>query len=299
VRALVTGAAGFVGTHLVPRLEAAGYAVTATDLELDVGDAAAVAARVAELEPELVVHLAAIASPPQAALAPAVTYRVNFLGTRSVLEAAARHAPQARVLLVCSADAYGSSAPGSPPFDETSPLRPRSPYARSKAAAELLGGAYAARGLDVVSTRSFNHTGPGQSDAFVLSSFARQAAEIACGCRAPLMRVGNLDSVRDFLDVEDVVRAYVALCGRHVPGGVYNVASGRGVRVGDALERILALAGVRPRIEIDPVRFRPTDHAVGDARRLRQATGWEPRIPLEDTLQRVVAYWRERVAAGR
>lgn len=296
MRALVTGAAGFVGRHLVPQLEATGYEVTATDLELDVSDEAAVCARVEALVPDVIVHLAAIASPPQAARAPELTYRVNFLGTRSVLEAAVRHAPEARVLLVCSADAYGSSAPGSPAFTETAPLRPASPYARSKAAGELLGGAYAARGLNVVSTRSFNHTGPGQSDAFVLSSFAKQAAEIAAGEREPLMRVGNLDSVRDFLDVGDVVRAYVALCDRAVLANVYNVASGTGVRVGDALDIILRVAGVSPEVEIDRARHRPTDHAVGDAARLHAATGWEPIVPLEETLRGVVEYWRGVIA---
>jgi GDP-4-dehydro-6-deoxy-D-mannose reductase len=254
--------------------------------------------RVEALRPELIVHLAAIASPAQAARAPELTYRVNFLGTRSVLEAAARHAAGARVLLVCSADAYGSSPPGSPPFSEAAPLRPASPYARSKAAGELLGGAYAARGLDVVSTRSFNHSGPGQAEAFVLSSFAKQAVEIAAGLREPLLRVGNLDSVRDFLDVEDVVRAYLALCDPAAPAGVYNVASGRGVRVGDALDLILRLAGVSPAVEADPERHRPTDHAVGDASRLRRVTGWEPRIALEETLRRVVDHWREQLAAS-
>ena len=132
----------------------------------------------------------------------------------------------------------------------------------------------------------------------MLSSFARQAVEIARGDREPELRVGNLDSVRDFLDVDDVVRAYVALCDANVPAGVYNVASGRSVRVGDALERILAIAGVSPRVEVDPARFRPTDHAVGNAERLRAATGWEPRVPLERTLERVVAFWHEKLAAA-
>jgi GDP-4-dehydro-6-deoxy-D-mannose reductase len=208
-----------------------------------------------------------------------------------VLEAAARHAPEARVLLVCSADAYGSAEPGAAPFTEAAPLRPTSPYARTKAAAELLGGAYAARGLDVVCTRSFNHTGPGQAAVFVLPSFARQAAEIAAGKREPLLRVGNLDSVRDFLDVDDVVRAYVALCDRQAPSGVYNVASGRAVRIGDALDTILRLTEVSPRVEVDPERFRPTDYAVGDATRLRGTTGWAPQVALEDTLARLVADW--------
>lgn len=306
MRVIVTGAGGFVGRHLVPALRERGHEVRTADVAaaadvdvaLDVSDAAAVAAQVREHAPDGVVHLAAIASPPAAARAPELTFRVNFLGTQAVLEAVRTHAPRARTLLVCSADAYGSAAPDAPPFSEASPLVPRSPYARSKAAAEMLGRAHAEAGLDVVCTRSFNHTGPGQGDAFVLSSFARQAAEIAAGVSEPELRVGNLDSVRDFLDVEDVVRAYVGLLEPKVQSGVYNVASGRPVRIGDALDTILRLAGVAPRVEIDPERFRPTDRAVGDATRLRDAIGWEPAVPLEDTLARVVAYWRERVAAA-
>ena len=145
--------------------------------------------------------------------------------------------------------------------------------------------------------RPFNHAGPGQSDAFVLSSFARQAALIALSQIQPQLRVGNLDSVRDFLDVDDVIDAYLALSDPKVPTDVYNVASGRGVRIGDALDEILAIAGVKPEIEIDPERYRPTDHAVGNADRLRSATGWKPRTPLSRTLERLVQDWRERLSA--
>ena len=294
----MTGAGGFVGRHLVPRLEAQGFGVCATDLELDVADADAVSGVVGEIEPDLIVHLAAISSVPDAARDPGRAYAVNFLGTRSVLEAAAHRAPDARVLLVCSADAYGPTPAGGSPFDESIPLRPGSQYARTKAAAELLGGAYADRGLDVVRARAFNHTGPGQSPGFVLPSFAKQAAEIAAGQREPRLRVGNLDSVRDFLDVRDVVRAYAMLTDRHVPAAVYNIASGRGVRIGDALESILRIADVSVEIEVDAELFRPTNFAVGDATRLRQATGWEPRIAFEDTLRVLVEDWRLRISGS-
>jgi nucleoside-diphosphate-sugar epimerase len=298
VRAFVTGAAGFVGRHLVPRLSRAGYEVVATDVELEVSDASAVEAAVASAAPALLVHLAAVSFVPESRADPERTYRVNFLGTRAVLEAAARAAPGARVLLACSADQYGSAEAGAPPFTEASPQQPRSPYAHTKVAADLLGACYAARGLDVVRSRAFNHTGPGQAEGFVLPSFARQAVEIALGRREPVMRVGNLASVRDFLDVEDVLEAYLALADRAVPAGVYNVASGRGVRIGDALEAILRLAGVEPRIEVDPERLRPADQAVGDAKRLHQATGWAPRVAFETTLERLVAHWRERLNAS-
>jgi GDP-4-dehydro-6-deoxy-D-mannose reductase len=199
---------------------------------------------------------------------------------------------------VCSGDEYGPAAPGAPAFDEASPLRPHSLYARTKAAADLLGGVFAERGLDVVRPRPFNHSGPGQSEALVLASFARQALEIALGRREPVLRVGNLDSVRDFLDVEDVVEAYLRLARRDVPADAYNVASGHGVRVGDALERLLALVGVAPRIETDPERLRPADFSVGDASRLRRATGWVPRVPFERTLERLLDDWRGRLSAS-
>jgi len=285
-----------VGRRLVPRLERAGFAVEAHDLDLDVRDTAALETVLARTKPGLLVHLAAIASVPESRRAPERTFEVNYLGTHSVLEAVARACPEARVLLACSADPYGSSAPGAAPFSEASPLRPRSPYARTKAAADLLGGVYAARGLSVVRARAFNHTGPGQSDAFVLASFARQAAEIAAGRREAVLRVGNLDSVRDFLDVEDVLDAYLALADPGVAPGPYNVASGHGVRVGDALDAILRLCGIAPRIRVEASRVRPTDHAVGDAARLRAATGWRPQAPFQETLARLVADWRERVS---
>jgi GDP-4-dehydro-6-deoxy-D-mannose reductase len=201
------------------------------------------------------------------------------------------------VLLVGSADCYGPAEPGESPFSEARPLRPGSAYARTKAAADALGAAFAARGLSVVRARPFNHTGPGQGDGFVLSSFARQAVEIAAGRRPPVLWVGNLDSARDFLDVEDVVRAYLLLADPRLPPGAYNIASGRGVRIGDALAAILRHAGAAPEIRVEPGRFRPTDRAVGDAARLRAISGWEPRIPLDQTLARLVADWRARISA--
>ena len=298
MRAFVTGAKGFVGSHLVPRLEQRGFEVTATDRELDVADAARIESAVRRARPDLLVHLAALSSVAASSRDPARTYRVNFLGTRAVLEALARSAPRARLLLIGSADQYGTRGADAAPVDETAPLRPRSPYARTKTAADLLGAAWAERGLDVVRVRAFNHSGPGQSDDFVLASFARQAVEIALGRREPRLRVGNLDSVRDFLDIEDVVDAYLRLSDPSTPAGVYNVASGVGVRIGDALDEILKLAGVQPSIEADPERMRPRDHLVGNFTRLRSACGWTPRVRFSDTLARLVEDWRQRVSAS-
>ena len=298
MRVFVTGASGFVGRHLVPHLRALGHEIVATDRELDASDAGAVAEFIARVAPDAIVHLAGVSSVAAARQDPALAFRVNFLGAHALLEGVAQHAPRARVLLVGTGDAYGSTAPGGLPFTESAPLRPGSPYSRTKAAADLLAATYLDRGLDVLRVRPFNHTGAGQSDAFVASSFARQLVEIERGARADTMEVGNLDSVRDFLDVSDVVEAYALLCESRVPAGAYNVASGRGVSAGALLQCLCALARLAPKFRVDAARFRPTDQSVGDASRLRSATGWEPRVPLETTLERLLAHWRAELSAA-
>ncbi len=287
-----------MGRHLVAHLRALRHDVVGTDRELDVSDATVLAPFVARARPDAIVHLAAVSSVAASREDPALAFRVNFLGTHALLETVAQHAPRARVLLVGSGEAYGSAPPGAPPFSEASPLRPRSPYACTKAAADLLGMSYAERGFDVVRVRPFNHTGAGQSDAFVASSFARQLVEIERGLRPPVLAVGNLASVRDFLDVSDVVAAYASLCDPRVPASAYNVASGRGVSAGELLEQLCALAKVSPRIEVDPARLRPSDCSIGDASRLRAATGWAPRVAFAQTLGGLLAHWRTELSAA-
>ena len=298
MRVFVTGVAGFVGQRLEARLQAAGARVIGTDLELDVGDAGRVADAVTEAHPDAIVHLAAISFVPEAESNPQAVYRVNFLGAQSIFEAAQKISPGVRVLLVGSGYVYGAADPGAPPFDESSPLRPDSHYAWSKAAADLLGGFYESRGVDVVRVRPFNHTGPGRPDRFVESSFARQIAEIEAGVRPPKMAVGNLDAVRDFLDVEDVLDAYLRLLDPKVPAGVYNVASGKGTSIRDLLNLLLAETSIRPEVEVDQARWRPADSVVGSAERLETATGWAPAIPLRETLTRLLDGWRDAVGAA-
>ncbi len=230
---------------------------------------------------------------------PALCYRLNFLGTRSLLACARRVCPDARVLLIGSADQYSPASGAAAelrPFDEATPLRPRSPYARTKAAAEGLGAAAARDGLDVVRVRAFNHTGAGQADAFVVSSFARQVAAIRAGRQSPVMRVGNLESVRDFLHVDDVIDAYVKLLDPAVPADVYNVASGLATSIQSVLDRLIDLAAIAARVETDPERYRPTDWLVGDASRLRKATEWRPRAPFDAILRELYEDWLERDA---
>jgi len=298
MQVFVTGVAGFVGRRVEARLQAAGARVIGTDLELDVADADRVAHAVSAARPDAIVHLAAISFVPEAEANPQAVYRVNFLGARSILEAARQVSPGVRVLLVGSGHIYGSADPGAPPFDEHSPLRPDSPYAWSKAAADLLGGSYANQGVDVVRVRPFNHTGPGRPERFVESSFARQIAEIEAGLRPPRIEVGNLDAVRDFLDVEDVVDAYVRLLEPEVPAGPYNVASGTGTSIGELLEALLAHTSIRPEVKVDQARWRPADTSVGSAEQLAKATGWAPTIPLQETLRHLLDRWRETVGAA-
>jgi GDP-4-dehydro-6-deoxy-D-mannose reductase len=298
VRVLVTGSRGFVGGHLLGRLAELGIETAATDRdELDVTDAQAVADALAGLRPDAIVHLAAVSSVGAAEADPALAFRVNFAGTRHLLVAAARHAPRARLLIAGSGEIYGPLADGSPPHAERAELRPASVYARAKAAADALGAAFSGRGLAVLRARAFNHSGPGQSDVFALPGFARQLAEIEKGLRDPELRVGNLESIRDFLDVADVVEAYLALLQPGVAPGAYNVASGVGLRIGELLERLMQHMRVRPRVIVEPARWRPADRSVGDAARLRRATGWEPRIPVERMLERLADDWRARVSA--
>ena len=293
MRIWITGAAGFVGRRLAARLAADGHQVIGVDREIEISDAPRVARSLASARAEAIVHLAAQSSPAHSLKEPEQAARVNYWGTRAVLDAALHEAPAARVLLVTSGEVYGNAAVGAPPFRESDPLAPRTPYARSKASADLLGACYADRGLDVVRVRPFNHTGPGQAPHFAAPAFARQVAAIAAGRAEPRIVVGNLDSVRDFLDVDDVIDAYCRLLERGVPADTYNVASGVARRIGDLLDALIELAGARCAIEVDPERVRPTDASLGDAAHLREVTGWHPRVPWRETLGRLLSAARD------
>ena len=223
------------------------------------------------------------------------------LGIVHLLDAVRSLGLRPAVLVVGSAEEYGPVRPEDMPIREETPLRPASPYAVSKVAQGALALLYGpAGGLRVVLTRTFHHTGPGRGEAFAESSFARQIAEIEAGRREPVLRVGNLDAVRDFADVRDVVRAYWMLLEKGEGGRAYNVCSGRGRRIRELLDILLAASVARVEVRTDPDRLRPSDvpAQVGDPARLRSATGWEPTIPLERSLQDLLDDWRARVAAS-
>jgi GDP-4-dehydro-6-deoxy-D-mannose reductase len=293
----VTGASGFVGQRLLPTLEAAGHATVGVDRNVDVTSRLAVEESLRAHRPDAIIHLAAMSSVAESARHPETCFLVNFAGTRNVLESAVSVCPDARVLLVGSTDQFVSAEPLEQGFDETTPLKPRSAYGRSKAAAEMLGQEAAAAGQDVVRVRASNHSGPGQLDEFVVSSFARQVAAIHRGRRDARMRVGNLASVRDFLHVDDVVDAYLALLDRAVAADVYHVSSGRGIEIREILDHLIEIAEIDPVVDVDPDRWRPTDWCVADASKLRAATQWNPRIPLDTMLRQLYEDWLTRDAA--
>ena len=275
---LVTGAQGFVGRHLLTQLGGGPRAV-----DIDVADAKAVARAFAESAPAAVVHLAALSSVGTSWEEAGETWRVNTVGTVNVLEAARTQAPDCRVLVASTGEVYGRARRVPTPEDE--PLEPLSPYAASKAAAEVACDQARRAGLDVVIARAFQHEGPGRDERFAVGSWAAQIAR-AEEAGGGTVRVGDLSAKRDIIDVRDVCRAYELLLDRSVPGGTYNVAGGHAVEMREVLELLVGLAEAPIEVEPDPARSRPADLPLvcGDASRLQDATGWEPMIPLEQTL---------------
>jgi GDP-4-dehydro-6-deoxy-D-mannose reductase len=257
----------------------------------DITDAVALAEAVAPLEPEAICHLAAQSSVQRSWDDPAGTFAVNALGTLNLCSVAARLTPVPRLLLVSSSEVYGKVASERMPVGEDEPFAPATPYAASKAAAEMVGlQAWLGRGVEVVCARAFNHTGPGQPRGFVVPDLAAQVAQAA---RGELDRVttGNLEVSRDITDVRDVVRAYRLLLVNGQPGTAYNVCRGEAVLISDLLRRLMRIAGADVPVWADPSRARPADvpKHVGNPARLRALTGWEPEIPLDQTLADVLA----------
>ena len=293
VRALITGGKGFVGQWLAAHLKDRGDDVAVIDLETDVADGAAVGRVMRDVLPDAMYHLAAMTHVGESWEHPSQVLRVNVLGTAEILAAARAATPQARVLVVSSAEVYGVVTPEQLPLSEATPTAPASPYAASKQAAEVVSlQAWRGYGQPVVVVRPFNHIGPGQSPNFSVPAMAKRIVE-ANRSGAASLRVGTLTTRRDFTDVRDVVAAYRLLIERGQTGEVYNVCSGVDVAMSDVAAQLLALAGADLTLETDPELVRPVDVPVlrGDAAKLRAATGWEPSIPLATTLADVLASW--------
>ena len=319
VRVLITGISGFVGSVLANYLLSSDFGrslelhgtVHRADSRIqnirdrlhlhrgDLRNPSWIERVIATVKPSYTFHLAAWSDVRASWDQPWAAYELNISCQLNLLEALRRHTPETRVLVVASSEVYGLIEPGELPIDESTPLRPNSPYGVSKVAQDLMAQQYWYNyGLAAIRVRSFNHIGPGQSDSFVASAFARQIAEIEAGRQEPVLKVGNLEAERDYTDVRDMVRAYwLALkCGE--PGGVYNIGSGSSVPVQQILDVLLELSDVPITVERDPMRLRPSDvsRIVCSPKRFCKDTGWVPSIPLRESLADVLSYWR--VAVG-
>ena len=317
MKILITGAAGFVGAYAIRLFAEKGFAVHAAILpqeqlapepealctvhHFDLLDPVQTAALLQSVQPEQILHLAAQSSVALSWKQPQLTADLNITGTVNLLEAA-RDLPQLpRILLIGSAEEYGSVQPGAEGeqlVPESAPLRPVNIYAATKAAAEQIASVYfAAYGLPVICVRAFNHFGPGQREIFVVSDFCKQTAEIECGLREPVIRTGNLEARRDFTDVRDIVRAYAMLLESGIPGEIYNVGSGRTAAISEILGMILSGSTVPVQHVLDPQKLRPAETAylAADTAKLRRDTGWAPEIPTAQTIADTLAYWRQKL----
>ena len=310
--ALITGALGFCGRHLAAHLDAHGYRVYGLDRVAepalpgvtvyagDIRDREWLTDVLRSLQPTHLFHLAALTTPQAGWEA---LHDVNVWGTGQLLEAVRMAGLDPVILVAGSSAAYGAVEPDELPITEGQPFRPRTAYAVSKIAQEMLAYSYYARhGLRLIRSRAFNLTGPGESPGFVTSSFAQQIARIEAGLQTPALNVGNLGAVRDFTDVRDAVRAYRLLGELGQPGEVYNVCSGTGTDIRQLLDGLIGLSHNQEIwVAHDPARLQPADVPVqiGSAARLRQATGWQAEIPLRQTLQDVLDSWRQQIPPTR
>lgn len=310
-KALVIGAAGFVGSYLIRHLhDEWNMEVAATKLpkeqlsdlpaviyDLDILNKEDIIELLFAVRPDYIFHLAAQSSVSVAWNNPQLTVDVNIKGGINVLDAVRELYYKPRVVMIGSGEEYGHIRPGETPIREENRLNPGNIYAATKACQNMIGSIYSkAYDMEIVLVRAFNHIGPGQSSIFVVSDFCRQVTEIEKGLREPVMYVGNLSAKRDFTDVRDVVRAYALLAQHGIKGETYNVGSGKAVEIREILNMIISLSESEIKVEIDPAKIRPVDVPVieADITKLQQVAGWQPDIPLKDTIEEVLDYWRKR-----
>ena len=305
---LVTGCNGFVGRHLTEHLRSSGDTVFGIDLQpgpwaewlpydaIDITDLHAVLECIDEHEAKVIYHLAGVSNPRIAQEHPLDALRTNVLGSSSFFEAC-RKRRELRLLVIGSLEEYRKRGERELYLTEDSELDATTVYGMTKVCAELVGKSYVRHfGCHIVFTRSFNHTGPGQPPAYVLSDFAMQCAQIAARARQPLIHVGNIEVRRDFLDVADVVRAYRCLVEKGTPGAVYNVCSSECYSLRDMLVALISFTGRDDiRIVVEHDRIRSDDPMIihGDSRRLREYTGWTQLMPIQETLRRLYEYWQK------
>ena len=309
MRCLITGVTGFVGRHLAAALTAAGHecvglARDSGPLDIpvhtaDLTDVAATEAVLREVRPEWIFHLAGYADNGRSYREPTAAWAGNLTATQGLYDAVARSTLRPRILYVSSGLVYGDAGPGEHVCTEDTPLKPASPYAASKAAADLLSYQQTrSPGLDIVRARPFNQIGPGQSADYAVANFARQIVAIERGQATAVEVRGDLSARRDLTDVRDMVRAYIRLLEVGRTGEVYNAGSGRTYVIRDILDRLIVLSGVPVKVEerMDTSRKADTSVTRADTPKLREATGWEPKFTLDQTLADVLGDWRTRAA---
>ncbi len=311
MKALIIGGAGFVGAYLIRELALSKAEVHATCLPsekitedcavhtLDIMNAEDISALIAEVGPDVIFHLAAQSSVAVSWKKPQLTANINVIGSINVLEAVrAAEKKDIRLIMIGTGEEYGFIRKDACPLSEDEPLDPGNIYAATKACQEMISRIYfRAYKMDIIMVRAFNHSGPGQADIFVISDFCRQIAEIEKGMREPVMSVGNLTAMRDFTDVRDVVRAYRLLAGKGVSGRVYNVGRGRAVDIQFILDTALGFSDAEITVMQDPARMRASDIPIiePDVSRIREDTGWEAAISMEQTIEETLEWWRRKL----
>jgi GDP-4-dehydro-6-deoxy-D-mannose reductase len=307
----ITGATGFVGCYLREYLNSPEHRIWGSAYPdvpekssegqifyLDIRSEKDVFKCIQEIKPDWIFHLAAVSNVRHSWNMRKETLETNIIGTQNVFEGIREFSPKARVLFVSSSDIYGTRSPSGEPLTEKEEVVAMNPYAYSKWSAELLGEFYTrVENLDILIARPFPHTGPGQSADFVCSDWAHQIARIEKGLDEPVIKVGNVSIERDFTDVRDVVRAYAMLMQKGRTGEVYNVCSGRFYSLESILEQLLSFTQKEIKVRMDSQKLRKMDilRLVGDSSKIKQAISWEPKIPMEQSLQDLLEYWRQRL----